>query len=95
MDKETIATGLIALAVGAGGMASLSNSAIDTKSVENVQVCVDIKEPNFHDRICYSPQEWEQKRTEEVNAEKTKRYQDHKKFVEEQAQLIAPDEITP
>jgi hypothetical protein len=93
--KKTIATSLIvgSLAFGAGSFGKVGEPTVfDDKGLTDVKVQVLIKNENFQDAVYYTPEEWSLKTKEDIETEKLQRFNDWKRFVDEQSKLVAPIE---
>lgn len=73
-----------------GGGTELVNVGFDPKG-QNVKIQVLIKEPNFQDAIYYTPNEWNIKTKENIDAQKLERFTNWQKIVSEQSKVVSPE----
>lgn len=93
MNKKILATALLTGVVTFGATSTFKeDGTFDTKGQE-VKIQVLIKEQEYQDALYYSPADWDLKTEVELNAEKQKRYDDWKKFVEEESKKVTPEKI--
>jgi DNA-binding transcriptional regulator GbsR (MarR family) len=67
--------------------------AFDWTAIPGAKLCIEVREPGYHDNLYYTPAEVAQWKTlstaiATVNAEKNKRISDHEAFVKEQSSKV-------
>ncbi len=85
---------LIPAAFAAGMETAQPAPGFDTKGIDDVRVQVLIKEPDFHDAIYYTPEEWQLINPQDIEAEENRRIENHEALVREQSQLVTPEATT-